>query len=149
MDKAFRYETEVLVEEYIKGREFSVGIIDGKAFPIIEIIPKTGFYDYVNKYQSGRTEEICPAELDKETTLRMQREAEHAFDVLGLEGYGRIDFLMTENGDMYALEANTLPGMTSASLIPQEAAAAGICYEDLCDKIARAPGKHPGAVPGE
>lgn len=135
MDEAFKYETEVLVEEYIKGREFSVGVIDGTALPIIEIIPKSGFYDYVNKYQSGRTEEICPAELDEKTTARMRCEAEKAYDALGLESYGRIDFLLTENGDMYALEANTLPGMTSASLIPQEAAAVGIGYEDLCDKI--------------
>lgn len=135
MNEAFTYESEVLVEEYIKGREFSVGVIGGKALPIIEIIPKSGFYDYINKYQSGRTEEICPAELDKETTNRMQREAEKAYDALGLEAYGRIDFLLTADGKMYALEANTLPGMTSASLIPQEAAAVGIGYEELCDKI--------------
>lgn len=135
MNEAFTYESEVLVEEYIKGREFSVGVIGGKALPIIEIIPKSGFYDYINKYQSGRTEEICPAELDEETTNRMQREAEKAYDALGLEAYGRIDFLLTADGKMYALEANTLPGMTSASLIPQEAAAVGIGYEELCDKI--------------
>lgn len=135
MDEAFAYESEVLVEEYIKGREFSVGVIGGKALPIIEIIPKSGFYDYVNKYQSGRTEEICPAELDEETTARMQREAEKAYDALGLEAYGRVDFLLTKDGGIYALEANTLPGMTSASLIPQEAAAVGIGYEELCDKI--------------
>ena len=135
MEEAFRYETKVLVEQYIKGREFSVGVINGKALPIIEIIPKTGFYDYINKYQSGRTEEICPANLDEETTARMQREAEKAYDVLGLEGYGRVDFLLDNNGDMFSLEANTLPGMTSASLIPQEAAAEGIGYEDLCNKI--------------
>ncbi len=135
LDEAFKYETEVLVEQYIKGREFSVGVIDGKALPIIEIIPKSGFYDYVNKYQSGRTEEICPAELDEETTLRMQIEAQKAYDALGLEGYGRIDFLLDGSGSLYALEANTLPGMTGASLIPQEAKAVGIDYPDLCDMI--------------
>ena len=135
MDDAFRFETKVLVEQYIKGREFSVGVIDGKALPIIEIIPKSGFYDYVNKYQSGRTDEICPAELEEDIAARMQREAEKAYDVLGLEGYGRVDFLLDKGGDMYALEANTLPGMTSASLIPQEAAAEGIGYEELCDRI--------------
>lgn len=134
--EAFGYgEDEIVVEEYIKGREFSVGVIDGKALPIIEIIPKCGFYDYINKYQSGRTEEICPAVLDEGTTLRMQREAEKAYAALGLEGYGRVDFLLDNKGKMYALEANTLPGMTSASLIPQEAKAAGIGYEELCDKI--------------
>lgn len=135
MDEAFKYETEVLVEQYIKGREFSVGVIDGKALPIIEIIPKSGFYDYVNKYQSGRTLEICPAELDEETTRRMQKEAEKAYDALGLEAYGRIDFLLDKDGALFALEANTLPGMTSASLIPQEARANGIEYPDLCEMI--------------
>lgn len=135
MDDAFKYESKVLVEEYIKGREFSVGVIDGTALPIIEIIPKTGFYDYINKYQSGMTEEICPAQLDEKTTARMRCEAEKAYDALELEGYGRIDFLLKPDGSMYALEANTLPGMTSASLIPQEAAAVGIGYEELCDKI--------------
>ncbi len=135
MDEAFVYETEVLVEQYIKGREFSIGIIDGKALPIIEIIPKEGFYDYVNKYQSGKTDEICPAELDEETTLKMQKEAEKAYEALQLEAYGRIDFLLDSDGKTYALEANTLPGMTSASLIPQEAAAVGISYEELCGMI--------------
>lgn len=135
MEEAFRYESNVLVEEYVKGREFSVGVIDGKALPVIEIIPKCGFYDYINKYQSGRTEEICPANIDEYTNARMQREAEKAYEALGLEGYGRVDFLLNSKGEIFALEANTLPGMTSASLIPQEAAAAGIGYEELCDKI--------------
>ena len=135
MEQAFVYEREVLVEQYVKGREFSVGVIDGKALPIIEIIPKEGFYDYVNKYQSGRTEEICPAELEEATTKLLQSEAEKAYEALQLEAYGRVDFLLDSNGKSYALEANTLPGMTNASLIPQEAAAAGIGYEELCDKI--------------
>ncbi len=135
MDEAFVYEKEVLVEQYIKGREFSIGVIDGKALPIIEIIPKEGFYDYVNKYQSGKTLEVCPAELSEETTIRLQKEAEKAYNVLQLEAYGRIDFLLDRKGKTYALEANTLPGMTNTSLIPQEAAAEGISYEQLCDKI--------------
>lgn len=135
MDDAFVYETEVLVEQYISGREFSVGVIDGKALPIIEIIPKEGFYDYVNKYQAGKTEEICPARLDEETTKFLQSQAEKAFNALQLEAYARIDFLLDKDGNSFSLEANTLPGMTSASLIPQEAAAAGIGYEELCDKI--------------
>ena len=135
MDEAFKYETEVLVEQYVKGREFSVGVIDGKALPIIEIIPKCGFYDYVNKYQAGRTEEVCPAELDEETTARIQREAEKAYKALQLEAYARVDFLLDKDGNTYALEANTLPGMTSASLIPQEAKAIGVGYEELCEKI--------------
>ena len=135
MNEAFKYETEVLVEQYVKGREFSVGVIDGKALPIIEIIPKCGFYDYVNKYQAGRTEEVCPAELDEATTALIQKEAEKAYKALQLEAYARIDFLLDKDGKTYALEANTLPGMTSASLIPQEAKAVGIDYDELCEKI--------------
>ena len=135
MKDAFEFETEVLVEQYVKGREFSIGVIDGKALPIIEIIPKEGFYDYVNKYQAGKTEEVCPAVLDEDTTKRLQAEAVKAYNALQLDAYGRIDFLLDNNGDTYALEANTLPGMTSASLIPQEAKAMGIEYDELCDMI--------------
>jgi D-alanine-D-alanine ligase len=135
MEDAFRYDDEVIVEEYIKGREFSVGVLGGKALPVIEIIPKDGWYDYKNKYQAGATLEICPAELDEEIAARMQREAEHAFEVLKLRAYGRIDFLLKEDGSFYCLEANTLPGMTPMSLLPQEAKAAGIEYPELCERI--------------
>ena len=132
---AFRYDDDVLVEKYIKGREFSVGVLGGKALPVIEIIPRDGWYDYENKYQEGATEEICPAELDPVIAERMQREAEHAFEVLRLKVYGRVDFLLGDRNQFYCLEANTLPGMTPMSLLPQEAAAAGISYPDLCEKI--------------
>lgn len=132
---AFRYDDDVLVEEYIRGREFSVGILDGKALPVIEIIPKDGWYDYSNKYQAGATEEICPAELDDQIARKMQREAEHAFEMLRLKVYGRVDFLLDAHNHFYCLEANTLPGMTPMSLLPQEAKAAGIDYPDLCEKI--------------
>jgi D-alanine-D-alanine ligase len=135
MEDAFRYDDEVIVEEYIKGREFSVGVLGGKALPVIEIIPRDGWYDYKNKYQAGATEEICPAELDEEIAVKMQREAEHAFEVLKLKAYGRVDFLLKEDGSFYCLEANTLPGMTPMSLLPQEAKAAGIDYPELCEKI--------------
>lgn len=132
---AFRYDDDVLVEEYVKGREFSVGVLGGRALPVIEIIPKSGWYDYENKYQAGATEEVCPAALDAEITEKMQREAEHAFEVLRLKVYGRIDFLLDKNNNFYCLEANTLPGMTPMSLLPQEAAAAGIAFPELCEKI--------------
>ena len=135
LEKAFLYDDDVLVEEYIKGREFSIGILGGKALPVIEIIPKTGWYDYANKYQAGATEEICPADLDPAIAERMQREAEHAFEVLRLKAYGRIDFLLDADNNFFCLEANTLPGMTPMSLLPQEAKAAGIDYPDLCEKI--------------
>lgn len=136
--EAAKWEDSVLVEEKIVGREFSVGILDGKALPPIEIIPKAGFYDYKNKYQSGMTEEICPARLSGEQTSRMQGQAEAVFRILHLTGYSRIDFMLSEkDGVFYCLEANALPGMTPTSLLPQEAAAAGIDYDTLCETIAR------------
>ena len=135
LEDSFQYDNEVVVEEYVKGREFSVGVIDGKALPIIEIQPKTGFYDYKNKYQAGAAIEICPAQLTKGQTEEMQGYAEEALRVLRLRNYARIDFMMNEHGDIYCLEANTLPGMTATSLLPQEAKAVGISFEDLCQKI--------------
>ena len=136
LELAFRYEADVLVETYIKGRELTVGVMDGKAMPVIEIIPKSGFYDYKNKYQAGATEEICPAQIGPEATERVQRLAERVFDALMLDAYCRCDFLWdTESGEMYCLEANTLPGMTPTSLIPQMAAAQGMDYGALCEKI--------------
>ena len=132
---AFGYENEVVVESYIQGREFSAGVIDGKAYPIIEIAPVEGFYDYQNKYTAGATIETCPAELSKEQTEEMQSYAVKAYEALQLSGYGRMDFMMDEQGRMYCLEANTLPGLTPASLMPKEAAAAGIAYDDFCAMI--------------
>lgn len=135
LQEAFRYDSEVVVEQYIKGREFSVGVMDGKALPVIEIAPLTGFYDYKNKYQAGSTVETCPAELSQEKTEEMQKLAEMAFKALRLKNYGRMDFMMSEQGDIYCLEANTLPGMTPTSLLPQEAAVVGLNFGDLCEKI--------------
>jgi len=133
---AGKYESDILVEEYIKGREFSVGILGDTVLPPIEICPKEGFYDYANKYQADRTEEICPAVLSEELTKEIQSAAKRVFEVLDLEVYGRIDFIMQEGTNaFYCLEANSLPGMTSMSLLPQEAAAIGIDYDTLCLKI--------------
>lgn len=133
--ESFRYENEAIVEQYIEGREFSVGVLDGKALPIIEIAPLSGFYDYKNKYQAGSTIETCPADLSPEKTAEMQKYAETAFRALRLKNYARMDFMMGKAGDIYCLEANTLPGMTPTSLLPQEAAAVGISYEQLCEKL--------------
>lgn len=133
--KSFSYEDEVIVEPYIKGREFACGYIDGKALPVIEIIPKTGFFDYANKYQADLTEEICPANIPNEVSTRMMEATVSACKALKLDVYSRADFLLTESGEIYCLEVNTLPGMTSASLMPKEANAAGIAYEDLCELI--------------
>ena len=132
---AKQYDNVIVVEEYIKGREFSVGVIDGKALPIIEIIPKQGFYDYKNKYQAGLTEEICPANLDDNTANKMKALAQKVYRALGLQVYARIDFILSKEGVPYCLEANTLPGMTPTSLLPQEAAVEGIQYGALCEKI--------------
>ncbi len=132
---AFQYEDELIIEEYIKGREFSCGFIDGKALPVIEIIPKDGFFDYTNKYQDDLTQEICPADLDEEITLRMQEATIAACKALKLDIYSRADFILTEDGRIYCLEVNTLPGMTPASLLPKEAQAAGIPYGELCELI--------------
>lgn len=135
LEEAFRWEQEVVVEEYIRGREFSVGVMDFQALPIIEIAPIEGFYDYKNKYAAGSAVETCPAEISAEITARMQRCAEDVAKVLGLNTYSRMDFLLDDEDHIYCLEANTLPGMTSTSLIPQEAKAVGIDFEQLCEKI--------------
>lgn len=135
LKEAFSYEDEVVIEQYIKGREFSIGVIEGKALPVIEIAPLQGFYNYKNKYQAGSAVETCPAELPTEQSEAMQRAAEAVFEALRLETYARMDFLMEEDGTFYCLEANTLPGMTDTSLLPQEARAAGMEYEDLCQHI--------------
>jgi D-alanine-D-alanine ligase len=134
--KAFEYEEQIIAEVKITGREFSIGVLGGKTLPIIEIIPKSGFYDYENKYQPDKTEEICPAKIINEKADEMNQLALKVHQALGLGYYSRIDFLMEENGNLYCLEANTLPGMTPFSLLPQEALAAGISYADLCDDIA-------------
>ena len=134
---AFTYEGEVVVEEYIDGREFSVAVVDGKAYPVIEIQPLTGFYDYTNKYKPGSTIETCPAQIPAELTKKMQQIAEAGAAALQMEGYSRYDFIMKDNGDMYCLEANTLPGMTPTSLIPQEAAVLGMTFADLCMELIR------------
>lgn len=137
LKEAFTYDDEVIVEQYIKGREFSVGVMEGKALPVIEIAPITGFYDYKNKYQPGATIETCPAELSQVKTRELQDYAEKVFAVLRLQNYARMDFMMSETGEVYCLEANTLPGMTPTSLLPQEAAVLGMDFGDLCEEILR------------
>lgn len=136
IDEAFLLEDELVIEEYIKGQEFTCGVFADKGLPIVQITPKDGFYDYEHKYQEGRTEEICPAPLlDEKQTKQMQEISVKVHKALGLEVYSRVDFIMDDRGDFYCLEANTLPGMTPTSLLPQEAAADGVGYEDFCDMI--------------
>lgn len=127
---------DVLIERFISGREFSVGILDGKPLPPIEIIPQSGWFDYESKYQSERTREVCPAEIPDELSAALQSKALRIHQGLRLGYYSRIDFRVDDGGTAYCLEANTLPGMTPGSLLPKEAAAAGIAYADLCNRIA-------------
>ncbi len=135
--QAISFEDKVLVERRIVGREFSIGILGGRALPVIEIIPRQGFYDYANKYQADRVDEICPADLPEDVAAAIQNSALRVGRILRLGAYYRVDYLMDGDGVLYCLEANTLPGMTPASLIPQEAAAVGIGYVELCDRIVR------------
>lgn len=132
---AAQYESQIMAERRMVGREFSVGILDGKALPVIEIIPRQGFYNYENKYQKGLAEEVCPADLNEEQNDRISEYALKVHRLLRLGSYARIDFILDRDGQFYCLEANTLPGMTPTSLLPQEAAAVGIDYQTLCDKI--------------
>ena len=135
--ESFRYEDEIIIEEYIKGRELACGVIDGKALPVIEICPKNGWFDYANKYQDGATMEVCPADIPEEVSDRMKALTVKAYRALKLNVYSRADFLLDAEGNLYCLEMNTLPGMTAASLLPKEARAVGIEYGDLCELIIR------------
>ena len=135
LDEAFRWENELVIEEFIEGREFSVGVIEGKALPVIEIAPIQGFYDYKNKYKAGSAVETCPAELPEEVSAQMRHYAEEVAKVIGLDTYSRSDFLLDKDNKMYCLEANTLPGMTPTSLLPQEAAVVGVNFSELCEKL--------------
>ncbi len=124
-----------VLEQYISGREIQVAILNDRALPSIEIIPKEGFYDYENKYQPGAALEVCPAEIPAEWEKRVGDAALTVFKTIGLSVYSRADFIVTEDGTPYFLEINTLPGMTPTSLVPQEAAAVGIDYPTLCETI--------------
>ena len=125
----------VLVERYLQGREIQVGVLEDRALPSIEIIPKQGFYDYENKYQPGAAEEVCPAPVDPELERRLGETALAVHRLLGLAVYSRTDFIVDSEGTPWLLESNTLPGMTPTSLLPQEAAAVGIGYPELCERI--------------
>jgi D-alanine-D-alanine ligase len=135
--EAFRYDDEVMVEQFVPGRELTVGILGDQALPVGEIIPKHEIYDYECKYTPGMAEEVFPAQIPSDRAREAQDLARRAFQALKLRGCARIDFRMTDDGSLYCLEANTLPGMTQTSLIPQAAAAAGIPFPDLCERIAR------------
>ena len=133
--EANRHLGRVILEQYVEGREIQVGVLQGAALPSIEIIPKHGFYDYRNKYEAGASLEICPSPIDPKIEETLRETALKVHLLLGLRTYSRTDFIVDKAGDAYFLEINTLPGMTPTSLMPQEAAAAGIDYEQLCQRI--------------
>lgn len=135
--ECLKYGGRAVLEQYIHGREIQVAVLAGKALPSIEIIPLKGFYDYANKYQPGAAKEVCPSEIPAEWEDRLREATEKVYNILGLSVYCRADFIVTEDGTAYFLEINTLPGMTPTSLVPQEAAAVGIGYEDLCEIIVK------------
>lgn len=137
IETSFKKESEVVIEPFIDGREYACGIFDGKALPLVEIVPKDGFFDYANKYQLGGASEICPAtSLSPEVTAQIQSAGEQAFAALRLDVYSRADFIVdNRTGKFYCLEVNSLPGMTSASLLPKAAKAAGYEYGEFCEMI--------------
>jgi len=137
IEEAGKYDDEVMVEQFVPGRELTVGILGDVALPVGEIISKHEIYDYECKYTAGMAREEFPAKLSKEATEKVQQQALLAFTALKLRGYARIDFRLTSEGEFYCLEANTLPGMTELSLIPQGAAAMGISFPELCERIVR------------
>ena len=127
---------DVLIERYIPGRELTVGILDGQGLSVVEIVPKSGLYDYKHKYTAGNTEYICPAPISAGLTQQCIHQASIAFQLLGCEVFGRVDFRLGEDGKLYFLEVNTLPGMTEHSLVPKAAAAAGLNFAELVNRIA-------------
>jgi D-alanine-D-alanine ligase len=138
IQQAFQYSSTILIEEFIKGRELTVAIWgkdEPKALPVIEIVPYSGRYDYHSKYTKGATEYIVPAKLADEITLQVQQVALEAFTILGCCGIARVDIMLDSENNPYVLEVNTIPGMTATSLVPKAAAAAGISFPDLCEKL--------------
>lgn len=134
--EAFKYDDEVMIEQFVAGRELTVGILGDDPLPVGEIMPRHEIYDYECKYTPGMAEEVFPAQIPSDRAKEAQELALRAFNALKLRGCARIDFRMTEDGSLFCLEANTLPGMTQTSLIPQAAAAAGIQFPELCERIA-------------
>lgn len=135
LKEAFRFDSQVLMEEKIAGRETTVAILDGQPLPVVEVRPKQGAYDYRNKYTSGRTDYFCPAPFDPAVTRRIQDAALGAFHAVGGREYARVDVMVDSAGAPWVLEVNTLPGMTETSLLPKAAAAAGLSYASLCQAM--------------
>jgi D-alanine-D-alanine ligase len=135
IEKAGRHDHQILLEQYIEGRELTVAVVGEEAFPIVEIKPKSGFYDYEAKYTKGKTEYICPAPLEKELGRLVRELAVECAAVLGCRGVVRVDFRLSDEDEPYVLEVNTVPGMTPTSLVPMAAAAKGLTYDELVGRM--------------
>ncbi len=133
--EAGEYDEEILVEEFMKGKEITVGILEDLPLPVIEIVPRSGFYDYHSKYTKGETQYIIPARIPREKYLYAQELGLKAFQVLGCSGCARVDVMTDEEGNPSVIDLNTMPGMTETSLLPQAASYAGIPFEDLAERI--------------
>lgn len=143
--EALRFDSEALIEERIVGRETTVGILDDRALPVVEVRPRQGAYDYHSKYTPGETEYFCPAPFDDDTTRRIQEAGWGAFRAVGGRDYARVD-VMARDGQPFVLEVNTLPGMTETSLLPKAAAAAGMDYATLCERMVELALRRAGAT---
>lgn len=135
IELAFKFDDDIIMQEYISGRELTAGILDKLALPVIEIIPQNKFFDFAAKYQDNLTQYIVPAVLDQAAVLSIQQAALKAHKLLGCYGCSRVDFILTQEGRAYILEVNTIPGMTSSSLLPKAAQVAGIDFRQLCFKL--------------
>ena len=135
LKEAGKYDDEILVEEFMQGREITVGILEDIPLPIIEIVPKSGFYDYHSKYTKGETEYIIPARIPREKYLYAQDISLKAFQVLDCAGCARVDLMTDEDGNPFVIDVNTMPGMTETSLLPKAASYAGIPFEELVERI--------------
>lgn len=144
LSAAFKYGQEAMVEEFIHGREITVSVLNGSALPVVEIIPKNKFFDYQAKYEKGLTEYVVPAVLDEGVAHRAQRDAVAAYQALGCRHLSRVDMIIDGSGTAYVLEVNTIPGMTSTSLFPKAAAAAGISFAQLCIRLLELASDHDG-----
>lgn len=133
--EARRFDGAVLIEQFVRGRELTVGVLGKRALPVVEIRTKHGFFDFEAKYTAGEAEEICPAQLDTPTTLRAQNLALRAHDCLGCRDFSRADLMLSESGELFVLEVNTIPGLTANSLLPKAAKAAGMSLTDLCTRM--------------
>jgi len=136
IELAAAQQDDVLVERYIPGRELTAGLLEGQGMSVVEIVPQDGYYDYKHKYTSGQSNYICPANLEAKITRRCLEQSAIAFQLLGCQVYGRVDFRLTNDGKLYFLEVNTIPGMTDQSLVPKSAAAIGISFDELVNRIA-------------